>query len=92
MLPHTADCFVSANPKGYDLNPKPHCRTLQYQWAAHQDANRKFAKVVFEHYQDGDMVWVQDYHLMLLPALLKNRKPKMKARSLFTCGRRNCIV
>ena len=33
------------------------------------------------------MVWVQDYHLMLLPALLKNRKPKMKARSLSTCGR-----
>lgn len=54
------------------------CRTLQYQWAAHQDANRKFAEVVFDNYDDGDMVWVQDYHLMLLPALLKVRKPKMK--------------
>ena len=55
-----------------------YCRTLQYQWAAHQAANKQFAEVVFQHYQDGDMVWVQDYHLMLLPALLKNRKPKMK--------------
>ena len=27
------------------------------------------------------MVWVQDYHLMLLPALLKKQKPKMKVRS-----------
>jgi len=54
------------------------CRTLQYQWAAHQAANKQFAEVVFQHYQEGDMVWVQDYHLMLLPALLKNRKPKMK--------------
>lgn len=26
------------------------------------------------------MVWVQDYHLMLLPAMLKNKKPKMKVR------------
>ena len=56
-------------------------RTLQFQWAAHQEANRKFAEVVFANYREGDMVWVQDYHLMLLPALLKLRKPKMKVRS-----------
>ena len=52
--------------------------TVQFQWAAHQEANRKFAEVVFAYYEPGDMVWVQDYHLMLLPALLKLRKPKMK--------------
>ncbi len=53
-------------------------QTLQVQWQAHQEANRRFAEVVFAHYRDGDVVWVQDYHLMLLPALLKMRKPKMK--------------
>ncbi|KAK9830458.1 hypothetical protein WJX72_011880 [[Myrmecia] bisecta] len=53
-------------------------RTLQFQWAAHQEANRKFADTVFSHYEPGDVVWVQDYHLMLLPALLKQKKPKMK--------------
>lgn len=56
-------------------------RTLNFQWKAHQAANKQFADVVFQHYQEGDMVWVQDYHLMLLPALLKNRKPKMKVES-----------
>ena len=41
---------------------------------------RRFAEEVFSVYNDGDVVWVQDYHLMLLPALLKKQKHKMKAR------------
>ena len=41
-------------------------------------AARRFAEAVFGVYQEGDVVWVQDYHLMLLPALLKKQKPKMK--------------
>jgi trehalose 6-phosphate synthase/phosphatase len=53
-------------------------RTLQFQWAAHQAANATFADAVLAHYQPGDVVWVQDYHLMLLPALLKLRVPRMK--------------
>ena len=51
---------------------------LQFQWAAHQSANQRFADVVLRNYSAGDVVWVQDYHLMLLPAMLKNRAPKMK--------------
>ena len=35
-------------------------------------------QVVFDQYREGDVVWVQDYHLMLLPALLKQRHPRMK--------------
>lgn len=105
-------------------------RTLQFQWAAYQDANRhvrpqilcaalrclrgqlhiagaipvanygmssmpsvrgclttvrpscahcrKFAEAVFDIYREGDVVWAQDYHLMLLPAMLKKQHPKMK--------------
>ncbi|KAL3135793.1 Trehalose-6-P synthase/phosphatase complex synthase subunit [Trebouxia sp. C0010 RCD-2024] len=53
-------------------------RTLNFQWKAHQEANRKFAEAVFDDYEEGDVVWCQDYHLMLLPALLKARYPKMK--------------
>ncbi len=55
---------------------------LQFQWAAHQAANQKFGEVVLRNYCAGDVVWVQDYHLMLLPAILKSRMPKMKARRL----------
>ncbi len=34
-------------------------RMLQFQWGAHQLANKIFADVVLQHYQDGDIVWVQ---------------------------------
>jgi hypothetical protein len=47
---------------------------------AYSAANDRFGEVVLAHYQGGDMVWVQDYHLMLLPQLLKQGHPKMKAR------------
>lgn len=50
----------------------------------------KFAEGVFDIYQEGDVVWAQDYHLMLLPAMLKKQHPKMKVRRLHArslCGR-----
>ena len=56
----------------------------QFQWAAHQAANQKFGEVLLRNYCAGDVVWVQDYHLMLLPAILKSRMPKMKARAALT--------
>ncbi|KAG9038736.1 Trehalose-6-P synthase/phosphatase complex synthase subunit [Tulasnella sp. UAMH 9824] len=41
-------------------------------WLAYRQANLKFARVVRNLLQDGDMVWVQDYHLMLMPKMLRS--------------------
>ncbi|GHJ88576.1 hypothetical protein NliqN6_4978 [Naganishia liquefaciens] len=40
-------------------------------WLAYREANMRFAEVVHSFVEAGDMVWVQDYHLMLLPMLLR---------------------
>lgn len=56
---------------------------MQFQWAAHQAANQRFGEVVFQNYSAGDVVWVQDYHLMLLPSILKSRAPKMKVHTVY---------
>lgn len=40
-------------------------------WAAYIEANREFAKKIAEQVGDNDMVWVHDYHLMLLPQMLR---------------------
>jgi trehalose 6-phosphate synthase len=40
-------------------------------WEAYTEANRLFAKAVAKDVQDNDMVWVHDYHLMLMPAMLR---------------------
>ncbi|KAJ9469664.1 hypothetical protein DIPPA_00126 [Diplonema papillatum] len=39
-------------------------------------ANRVFCETVFDVWQPGDLVWVHDYHLMLLPKMLKAEAAK----------------
>ncbi|EGO28773.1 glycosyltransferase family 20 protein [Serpula lacrymans var. lacrymans S7.9] len=33
--------------------------------------NQRFADAIIANYQEGDIIWVNDYHLMLLPSLLR---------------------
>lgn len=40
-------------------------------WEAYTLANRLFAKAIAEIYEPGDVVWVHDYHLMILPAMIR---------------------
>jgi Glycosyltransferase family 20 len=56
--------------------------TLEQQWHAYRRANQLFADAVLSNYHDGDVVWIQDYHLMLLPEMLKRAKPAMTVRFL----------
>lgn len=45
----------------------------QEDWEAYQKVNGLFADAINDIVQDGDLVWVQDYHLMLLPSMLRER-------------------
>lgn len=44
-------------------------------WEAYQEANRLFADAVVAAYQPGDLVWVHDYHLFLVPQMIRERIP-----------------
>ncbi len=44
-------------------------------WEAYERANRLFADEVCRQYNDGDLIWVHDYQLMLLPEMLRDRIP-----------------
>jgi trehalose 6-phosphate synthase/phosphatase len=41
----------------------------------YEQVNVRFADAVVERYQPGDQIWVQDYQLMLVPQLLRERLP-----------------
>ncbi|KAI0148621.1 glycosyl transferase [Xylariaceae sp. FL1272] len=41
-------------------------------WAAYKEVNHQFAQTVLKDVRDGDMIWVHDYHLMLLPEMLRS--------------------
>ena len=43
------------------------------EWRAYSTANKKFAEKVMEVYEPGYMVWVHDYHLLLLPSYILRR-------------------
>lgn len=46
------------------------------EWDAYKKVNQHFSAKVAEVYKPGDSIWVQDYHLLLLPSFLRERLPK----------------
>ncbi len=46
-------------------------------WQAYKRVNRKFADKVKKVARKGDRVWIHDYHLMLLPAMLREEMPDL---------------
>jgi trehalose 6-phosphate synthase/phosphatase len=54
---------------------------LRYEpawWQHYQNVNRTFAEKVLETVHEGDLVWVHDYQLMLLPTMLRAAAPNLK--------------
>jgi trehalose 6-phosphate synthase/phosphatase len=47
-------------------------------WDAYAEVNSTFAEVVAREYRPDDTIWVHDYQLMLLPALLRHRLPSAR--------------
>jgi trehalose 6-phosphate synthase/phosphatase len=47
-------------------------------WAAYVTANRRFRDAVLEQLAPGDTVWIHDYHLMLLPRMLREVAPETR--------------
>jgi trehalose 6-phosphate synthase/phosphatase len=44
-------------------------------WDVYEGVNARYADAVAEQYRPGDVVWVHDYQLMRVPALLRERIP-----------------
>lgn len=47
-------------------------------WEAYKAVNARFADAAVASYRPGDLIWVHDYHLMLVPALIRRRLPGAK--------------
>ncbi|KAL4155202.1 hypothetical protein PRNP1_007315 [Phytophthora ramorum] len=50
-------------------------RSMEKMWQAYVAANQAFADAVQEVYEEGDLVWVQGYHLTLVPQMVQNLFP-----------------
>jgi len=50
----------------------------KYMWDSYRGVNEKFCDLVVRHADVNDTIWVQDYQLLLLPNLIREKLPKAK--------------
>ena len=51
-------------------------------WLAYNEANMAFADEIEGNINDNDVVWVHDYHLMLLPEMIRQRVIAKKLKNI----------
>jgi len=57
------------------------CQTPQFHrhwWAPYVEVNRRFAEAAARHASEGGRVLVQDYHLQLVPGMLRELRPDLR--------------
>jgi len=47
------------------------------EWEVYKAVNKKFADAALAILEDGDTIWVNDYQLLLVPEMIKSRKPEV---------------
>jgi len=47
----------------------------EVSWKAYVKINRLYAEKILQIINDGDILWIHDYHLMLLPQMIREKKP-----------------
>ncbi|MCD4711220.1 MAG: bifunctional alpha,alpha-trehalose-phosphate synthase (UDP-forming)/trehalose-phosphatase [Bacteroidales bacterium] len=47
----------------------------EVSWKAYVKINRLYAEKILEIIKDGDIIWIQDYHLLMLPQMIREQRP-----------------
>lgn len=61
----------------YKQNEPTDGRAGKKAWALYYQMNIAFAETIMAQYKPGDVVLIHDYHLLLLPSLLRQRLPNI---------------
>lgn len=55
-----------------------HLELKRSYFETYKAINEKFAHSILQGWREGDYIWVQDYHLMLVPQLIRSFRPDAK--------------
>lgn len=47
------------------------------QWDAYYRVNLQFAECILAHAAEGDRIWIHDYQLMLVPGMIREKRPDL---------------
>ncbi|KAJ5553012.1 hypothetical protein N7494_002390 [Penicillium frequentans] len=60
----------------YQIPDNPKSKAYEdHSWIYYVKLNQEFANRIAKHWKRGDSIWVQDYHLLLVPAMLRKLLP-----------------
>lgn len=60
----------------YQIPDNPKSKAYEdHSWIYYVKVNQEFADRIARDYKPGDSIWIQDYHLLLVPAMLRQRLP-----------------
>ncbi|KAF7175977.1 hypothetical protein CNMCM7691_000828 [Aspergillus felis] len=61
----------------YQMQESPrHTEYDDYSWKQYVKVNEAFANTIAARWRPGDSIWIHDYHLLLLPQMLRQRLPQ----------------
>ncbi|CAI8508301.1 unnamed protein product [Hanseniaspora opuntiae] len=63
----------------YQIPDNPKSKAFEdHSWNHYKALNQKFADKIIENYNESDTVWVHDYHLLLVPGMVREKLPDAK--------------
>ncbi|KAK7885796.1 Trehalose-6-P synthase/phosphatase complex subunit [Exophiala xenobiotica] len=61
----------------YQIPDHPKSKAYEdHSWIFYVKVNEAFADRIAKNYKKGDVIWIHDYHLLLVPGLLRQRLPE----------------
>ena len=65
---------------------------IEVLWPAHMDFILKFRSAIVSLYSEGDLIWIQDYHLMMLVGPLRRLLPQVRVLALIRRKRTDVCI
>ncbi|KAH0341491.1 alpha,alpha-trehalose phosphate synthase-like protein subunit, partial [Aureobasidium melanogenum] len=60
----------------YQIPDHPKSKAYEdHSWEFYRNVNQNFADKIIANYKRGDVIWVHDYHLLLVPGMIRKKLP-----------------
>lgn len=63
----------------YQIPDNPKSKAYEdHSWVFYEKVNQAFADNIVQNWKRGDVIWIHDYHLLLVPAMVRKKIPDAK--------------
>ncbi|KAI3322003.1 glycosyltransferase family 20 protein [Xylariaceae sp. AK1471] len=63
----------------YQIPDNPKSKAYEdHSWKFYVNLNQAFADKIVKNWKRGDTIWIHDYHLLLLPSMIRKKLPEAK--------------